>query len=249
AFYRAIAPTASVFWSAQLRVATNLDELGDVEAAAQALEGLLQTRPGWSAALVTLGDLWRTHKHWPEAIQAYDRAISAFPEPDRQQWAIFYSRGVALERNQQWAKAEADFLKALELAPDEPDVLNYLGYSWIEQGINLEQARKMIEKAVRQRPDDGFIVDSLGWAYFRAGDFARAVETIERAVELHPEDPTINDHFGDVLWSVGRRQEARFQWQRALVFNPEPDQKTEIERKLHEGLALSSSHNKAEAVR
>lgn len=135
----------------------------------------------------------------------------------------------------QWPKAEADFLQALALEPDQPDVLNYLGYSWVEKGVNIDRARTMIEKALARRPTDGFIVDSLGWVYFRTGLYDKAVAEMERAIELAPEDATVNSHLGDVLAAVGRWDEARFQWQRALVFNPEPDLKAELQRKLKDG--------------
>jgi len=234
--FRRIGPGAPVYWSTQLRIAANFDELGDIDAAATTLEGLAAQRPDRPDALITLGDLLRGHKRWGEAVKAYDRVVAAIREPRRDQWAIFYARGIALERDKQWARAEADFLTALRLEPDEPHVLNYLGYSWVEQGANLEQARRMVEKAVELRPNDGYIIDSLGWAYFRFGDYAKAVATLEKAVELHPEDATINDHLGDALWSVGRQQEARFQWRRALVFDPDPELKADLEAKLKQGL-------------
>jgi tetratricopeptide (TPR) repeat protein len=224
-----------IHFAAQLRVAANLDDANDVDGAVQTLQALAARYPHRPDALVSLGDVLRRHKRWSDAILAYDRAIAAFDKPERDQWGVYYARGVALERDHQWARAEGDFLHALSLEPDEPHVLNYLGYSWVEQGTNLDQARKMIEKAAKARPTDGYIVDSLGWALFRVGEYGKAVEALERAVELHPEDATINDHLGDALWQVGRRDEARFQWKRALVFGPEPELKTEIERKLDSG--------------
>ncbi len=236
--FKAVSSDSPVYWSSRLRLAANLDDLGEVDAAVKTLEGLAAEFPERQDTLVTLGDVLRRHKRWPEAIAAYDRAIASFQQPERDQWVVYYARGIALERDKQWVRAESDFLKALELEPDEPHVLNYLGYSWIEQGTNLDEAKRMIEKAVEQRPTDGYIVDSLGWALFRAGDYNNAVEALERAVELHPDDATINDHLGDALWSVGRQDEARFQWQRALVFDPEPELKTEIENKLKAGLQL-----------
>jgi Flp pilus assembly protein TadD len=233
---KGIRPDSSVYWSAQLRIANNYDELDDLDSAAKTIEALARSHPDRAEALVSLGDLYWRHKLWTEAINAYDQAVSLLGSPRREHWAVFYARGIALERDKQWTRAESDLLKALELQPDEPHVLNYLGYSWIEQGVNLDQARQMIEKAVAQLPNDGYIVDSLGWAFFRAGNFAQAVETLERAVELHPEDAAINDHLGDALWTVGRQDEARFQWRRALVFDPEPELKVEIEKKLEIGL-------------
>jgi tetratricopeptide (TPR) repeat protein len=232
AIYAKIDPASPVYFAAQLRLAANLDELGDVEGSIKTLEALAAQTPTRADALITLGDVLRQHKRWAEAVTAYDRAFAVIGVDDRNQWTLHYSRGIALERSKQWTRAETDFLRALELEPDQPHVLNYLGYSWIEQGVNLDQARKMIEKAVQQRPTDGYIVDSLGWVLYRAGDYRKAVTVLEKAIELHPEDSTINDHFGDALLKVGRVAEARFQWQRALTFGPEPDLKVEIERKL-----------------
>jgi Flp pilus assembly protein TadD len=153
--------------------------------------------------------------------------------PER--WSLFYSRGIALERSGQWKRAEADLLYALELKPDQPLVLNYLGYSWIDRGENLERGLKMIEKAVELRPEDGYIVDSLGWAHYRLGDYASAVQYLEKAIELVPEDPTINDHLGDAYWQSGRAVEARYQWRRALQFGPQDDEIKPIQAKLDGG--------------
>jgi Flp pilus assembly protein TadD len=158
---------------------------------------------------------------------------------------LFYDRGVALERAGQWDRAETDLKHALELKPEQPLVLNYLGYSWIDRGENLEEGLKMIEKAVELRPDDGYIVDSLGWAHYRMGDYAGAVEQLEKALELVPQDPTINDHLGDAYWQSGRLSEARYQWQRALQFGPQENEIQPIEEKLQSGLktpAPSSPH-------
>jgi tetratricopeptide (TPR) repeat protein len=236
AIFQEISSSSPVYWSAQLRIAANDDDLDDVDAATRTLEALAAQYPDRPEALVTLGDIYRRHKRWTDAVSAYDRALGAQSSAISQHWDIYYSRGIALERSQQWIRAESDFLHALELEPDEPHVLNYLGYSWIEQGVNVEKAREMIEKAVAQLPKDGYIVDSLGWAFFRSGDYGKAVEVLDRAVEMHPEDAAINDHLGDALWKVGREEEARFQWQRALISDPDPELKQEIERKLTSGL-------------
>ena len=234
--YLAIPSTSVVAWSARLRVAANLDDSGDAEGAVKTLRDLSAQYPDRPDALIMLGDVLRRHKRWEEAIGAYDRAIAQIAPDDHEQWSLYYSRGIALERSKQWPRAEKDFLHALELQPNDPHVLNYLGYSWIEQGINIERAGKMIEKAVDLRPTDGYIVDSLGWVQYRQGDYHKAVETLRRAVELHPEDPTINAHLGDALWAEGRHEEARFQWQHALASDPEPDLKAELEQKLKNDL-------------
>ena len=149
---------------------------------------------------------------------------------------IYYFRGICYERSKQWPKAEVDMKKALELFPEQPLVLNYLGYSWVDQGINLDEGMRMIQRAVEQRADDGYIVDSLGWAYYRIGNYEQAVKHLEHAIELKPEDPTINDHLGDVYWKIGRRLEARFQWSHARDLKAEPDELVKIEEKLKSGL-------------
>ena len=131
--------------------------------------------------------------------------------------------------------------KALELQPEQPHVLNYLGYSWIDQGINLDEGMKMIKRAVDQRPDDGYIVDSLGWAYYRIGNYEDAVKNLERAIDLKPEDPTINDHLGDAYWRVGRTLEAKFQWAHARDLKPEPEELPKIEAKIENGLPDDTS--------
>jgi tetratricopeptide (TPR) repeat protein len=236
AIFQAIKPDSPVYWSAQLRIAANDDDLDEVDAAIRTLDSLAAQFPDRPEAQITLGDILRRHKRWGEAVTAYDHAVAALGQSRPEHWGVYYSRGIALERSKQWTRAESDFLHALELEHDEPHVLNYLGYSWIEQGINLEQAKKMIEKAVSQLPKDGYIVDSLGWAFFRSGDYLKAVELLENAVELHPEDAAINDHLGDALWKVGREEEARFQWQRALISDPDPELKEELTHKISVGL-------------
>ena len=178
----------------------------------------------------------RRDEQYAEAAVAYDGALALIPDPESHHWPLFYQRGISYERSKQWDKAEADFRKALDLQPDQPLVLNYLGYSWVEMRKNLAEAQAMIEKAVEQRPEDGYIVDSLGWVLYRLGDFPGAVKHLERAVELRPVDPVINDHFGDALWQVGRRIEARFQWKRALSFEPEDKDAIRIRKKLAQGL-------------
>lgn len=240
AIYASIDPTTPIYWVTQLRLASNLDALDDPNGALTTLEALSARHPERADALIAIGDLQRGHQHWAEAAAAYTRAVGTLNSLKREDWPLLYSRGIAYERAGQWPLAEADFLKALDLQPDEPHVLNYLGYSWIDKGINLERAQKMVNKAVEQLPDDGDIVDSQGWVYFRLGNYRSAVEILQKAVVLHPEEATINEHLGDALWMVGRKEEARYQWQRALNFNPEPDQKTELEKKLKSGLKKPS---------
>ena len=233
-----IPPSSPYSWSARLRVAADLEMLDRTEEAIAQLKQMSAESPTRAGAEMQLGDLLRGKKRFAEAVEAYDEAIKrlgAAGMPER--WSLYYSRGIALERSGQWKPSETDLLHALELKPEQPLVLNYLGYSWIDRGENLQRGLKMIEKAVELRPEDGYIVDSLGWAHYRLGDYSSAVEYLEKAIELVPEDPTINDHLGDAYWQSGRPSEARFQWRRALQFGPEADEVKPIEAKLDGGLA------------
>jgi tetratricopeptide (TPR) repeat protein len=219
-----------------IRKAQNLNLLERVDDAKALLDKLLERDPNDIRALDALGNLMRGRKRYDEAIDYYSRIIAGIEKPEPRHWPYFYARGTSYERTKRWPLAEADLQKALQLSPDQSLVLNYLGYSWVDQGINLKQGLKLIERAVQLKPDDGYIVDSLGWAHFRLGNFKQAVKYLERAVELRPEDPTLNDHLGDAFWRVGRRREAYFQWRQALTLKPEPEEVDKINRKLEDGL-------------
>lgn len=221
---------------ARIRSARALDDLGKTDEALSALNEIAAQDPAKPDARIAHADLLRSKERFDEAAASYSQAIAALARTEPRHWGLFFARGIAYERAKQWPKAEADLLKALELNPNQPSVLNYLGYSWIDQGIKFDEGRRMIERAVQLRPNDGYFVDSLGWAFYRMGDFQAAVEQLERAVELKSDDPIINDHLGDAYWQVGRRNEAKFQWQRALSFKPEADAIPVIERKLERGL-------------
>ncbi len=234
--YDAIPEDAPEALDARIGRAAALEGEGEIEAAVQALRAAVARWPNEIDSHRALGDLLRRNSRFEEAAEAYDGAIALVEEIENRHWPLFYRRGIALERSSQWDRAEADLRKALELEPDQPLVLNYLGYSLVELGRNLDEAKRMIEVAVENRPDDGYIVDSLGWVLYRLGDFDGAVEHLGRAVELRPVDPVINDHYGDALWMVGRRIEAEFQWHRALSFDPEPDLEERILKKLDIGL-------------
>ena len=236
AVYEAISPMSSLYRATRARIAANFERMERFDEAIQRLESLAKIDAKAPEPLIQLGDTLRGRKKFKEAAEAYDRAIARVPTLERRHWSLLYSRAIAYERSDQWPRAEADFLKALEFEPEQPYVLNYLGYSWIEKRQNLERATDMIRRAVALRPNDGYIVDSLGWVHYQLGDFEAAVRELERAVELRPEDPVINDHLGDAFWRVGRRTEARFQWDRALGLKPEPDAIDAIKKKLHEGL-------------
>ncbi|MCC7250645.1 MAG: tetratricopeptide repeat protein [Hyphomicrobium sp.] len=186
--------------------------------------------------LDALGNIMRARKRYADAIPYYDRALALVTKPERRHWVYYYARGTSYERLKNWDAAEVDLEKALSLYPDQPLILNYLGYSWIDQGRKLKEGMAHIEKAVALKPDDGYIVDSLGWAHYMQGNFQEAVRYLERAVELKPDDPVLNDHLGDALWRVGREREARYQWDQALSLKPEPEDEAKIRKKLETGL-------------
>jgi len=222
--------------SVEIRKALNLNQLERVDEAQKLLEEIARENPRDIRPLDALGSIMRAHKRFGEAADYYTRAIALIDKPEQKHWAYYYSRGTSYERLKKWPLAEADLQKALQLGGEQALVLNYLGYSWIDQNRNLKQGLALIEKAVRQKPDDGYIVDSLGWAQFRMGNFKEAAKHLERAVELRPEDPVLNDHLGDAYWRVGREREARFQWDQALTLKPEPEDAEKIKKKLQKGL-------------
>ncbi len=235
--------------SIDIRKAFNFNSLDKVDEAHALLQSVAKAEPKDVRPLEAIGNIMRARKRYDEAVAAYTKAIGLIPKLEKRHWAYFYSRGTCHERLKNWPAAEADLQKALTLFPDQPLVLNYLGYSWIDQGLNLTQGLGLIEKAVSLRPDDGYIVDSLGWAYFRLGDFKEAVKYLERAVELRPDDPTLNDHLGDALWRVGRLTEARFQWDQALSLKPEPEDIDKIKDKLEKGLPAAKAQARAAPVK
>lgn len=234
--YRRVPTDDEAFHAAELGRAEALRESGRVESAVEVLEQLARSHGDLPVVHTSLGDILRQQKDYAGAAEAYDRALALYPETEASQWFVFYARGIAHERLDEWASAEADFRKALELNPDQPQVLNYLGYSLVEKNIKLDEALAMIQTAVQRRPDSGYIVDSLGWVLYRLGRYHDAVAHMERATELMPVDPIVNDHLGDVYWAVGRQREAEFQWERALSFDPEEKDASRIRRKLEVGL-------------
>jgi tetratricopeptide (TPR) repeat protein len=236
AVFRQVDPASPLAWNARLRIADELNRMERTEEAIAELESLAAERPKDFEPLYRVGNLLRNQQQFDESVDAYDRAFERVGTPEQQHWSMHYFRGIALERSGQWERAEKDFLAALELEPEQPYVMNYLAYSWVEKQRHLDQAKSMLARAVQLRPDDGFIVDSLGWVYYRLKEFDNAVIHLERAVELRSQDPVINDHLGDAYWQVGRRQEARFQWRRALSLEPEEDQIPAIEAKIKRGL-------------
>jgi tetratricopeptide (TPR) repeat protein len=236
--------------NAQIQLATDLDAADRSDEAIKILKGVTADDPKDLEAVMALGNIERGRKKFADCSQTYTQGIdnlAAAASTDKGNWVYYYFRGICEERSKQWSKAEVDMKKALEMQPEQPHVLNYLGYSWIDQGINLDEGMKMIKRAVDQRPDDGYIVDSLGWAYFRIGNYEDAVKTLERAIDLKPEDPTINDHLGDAYWRVGRTLEAKFQWAHARDLKPEPDDLPKIEAKIDNGLPEDAASSAASA--
>jgi tetratricopeptide (TPR) repeat protein len=233
-----IEQSSPLAWPARLRIADSLRQLDRVDEAMDLLEKMAAERPERIDALATKAGILRGKERFAEAAPVYDRAIARIASPERRHWTLFFSRGIAFERSDQWPKAEADFRKALELQPEQPDVMNYLAYSWVDKGFpeHYDLALRMLERAVELRPQSGHIIDSLAWALYKLGRHAEAVPLLERAVEILPQEAVILDHLGDAFWKVGRRNEARFQWQRALGAKPEADLKPVLERKLRDGL-------------
>lgn len=223
--------------AAEIQAAVDETRLKQTDKAIAALKVITAADPSNITAWTVLGDAYRSVERYTEAAAAYDHAVKAIGQATKNDWPLFYARAISEEREKNWTAAEGDLQHALKLSPNEPDVLNYLGYSWVDRGTNLPEALAMLEKARSLSPSDGYIVDSVGWAYYRLGRYFDAAETLEQAVQLVPGDPTINDHLGDAYWKVGKKLDARFQWNHALAFGPEPTEKKKIEDKLSFGLA------------
>jgi tetratricopeptide (TPR) repeat protein len=240
--YERVPATSPLKRNAQIQLATDLDAADRSDEAIKILKTVTTDDPKDLEAIMALGNIERGRKKFADCAVTYSMGIEVLPpNNDKPNSIYYYYRGICEERSKQWSKAEADMRKALELQPEQPHVLNYLGYSWIDQGTNLDEAMKMIKRAVEQRPDDGYIVDSLGWAYYRIGNFEDAVKNLERAIDLKPEDPTINDHLGDAYWRIGRTLEAKFQWAHARDLKPEPEELPKIEAKIANGLPDDTS--------
>ncbi|WP_372885732.1 tetratricopeptide repeat protein [Shimia sp.] len=238
--YRKVSAEHPSYHAAELGRAEALRRAGRPEAAVEVLEQLARRHGDLPVVHSALGDLHRQQRDFAAAVEAYDRALSLSQPQDSGRWFLYYARGISHERLGSWEQSEADFRHALDLNPEQPQVLNYLGYSLVEKQVKLDEALEMIERAVAARPDSGYIVDSLGWVLYRLGRYGEAVAHMERAAELMPVDPVVNDHLGDVYWAVGRHLEARFQWRRALSFvdadSAEEAKPERIRRKLEVGL-------------
>lgn len=236
-YYQKVPKDSPMRRISELQLGLQLADLGKVDDAKKHLKALIEADPQDLRSYLAYGSVLSDAKEYKEMGEVYDRAVEVIGNvPNRSHWTIFFQRGIAYERQKKWELAEPNFRKALELNPDQPQVLNYLGYSWVDMNINLAEGLEMIRKAVSVKPDDGYIVDSLGWAYFRLGQFDDAVAELERAAELRAGDATINDHLGDAYWRVGRKLEATFQWNRALGLKPEEAEIPKIKAKIESGL-------------
>jgi tetratricopeptide (TPR) repeat protein len=227
--------------SADIAIGSNLELAGRGEEAVQHLQKLMKERPDDVDVVMALGNVLRARKRFEEAAATYSKAVDQIQKPEKSDWILYFYRGTAYERSKQWDKAQADLKKALELVPEtqpagRAQVMNYLAYSWVDRGENIDEAFKMLQKAVELAPRDGMIIDSLGWAYYRLGRYDDAVRELEKAVELKAGDPVINDHLGDAYWRVGRKLEAHFQWNHAKDSNPEHDDLVAILKKIDNGL-------------
>jgi tetratricopeptide (TPR) repeat protein len=232
AVYETLATGSPYRPAAEVQVALDKTRLGHDDQAVSQLMTLTQQNPKDLTAWTALGDAYRDQEKFTEAAQAYDHAVPLLGTDKNTAWPLFYARGIAEERSHRWDAAEGDLKHALQLSPQQPQVLNYLGYSWVDQGRHLPEALAMLEKARSLSPFDGYIVDSVGWAYYRLGRYPEAVKALENAIQLVPGDATVNEHLGDAYWKIGRRLDARFQWSHALAFGPDPTTKAELEKKI-----------------
>lgn len=236
-YFREIPKTHKAYLPAQRYAADLLAEAGEEEQARVILTELF-TQYNDVESLIRIGDLFRAEEKYKDALTWYNKAASHLGEKvPEDYWHLLYARGMAYERQGEWNKAEIDLKAALSYRPDHPYLLNYLGYGWADQGMHLQEALKMIERAVSLRPSDGYITDSLGWVHFMMGNYKESIPYLERAVELLPYDSTINDHLGDAYWYVSRRQEARYQWERALSHAETDKAKLLLDEKIKNGLA------------
>lgn len=231
-----LAPDTPYYEKAQLRKAYTLNAMGRSDESLELLDKLSGKMDERYQVFLTKGDVLMREKRYAEATTAYTDALERIESIEAQQWPILYARGISAERSDNWDLAEKDFLRALELEPNQPDVMNYLGYSWLTKQMRMDEAKELISKAVKARPTDAHIIDSMGWALYSIGEYAEAVNYLERAIELMPTDPTVNEHLGDVYWRTGRKTEARFQWKRAILFGAEPEHAETLEAKLEDGL-------------
>ena len=236
AVYKSVDASSPYTADADVQIAVDENRAGHKDQAIADLVSITKDHPNDISAWTSLGDVYRSAEKYPAAADAYDHAVKLLSPITKDDWPLFFARAVAEEQSGRWDLAEADLETALKLSPDQAQVLNFLGYSWVDRGQHLAEALNMLEKARALSPYDGYIVDSVGWAYYRLGRFNDAAKTLENAVLLVPGDSTINDHLGDAYWRVGRKLDAHFQWSHALAFGPEAAEKSKLQKKLTSGL-------------
>lgn len=236
AIYKSIRPESAGYLESQRSAAELLEKESKIDEAITYLEETYNVNKDVNA-LIQIGDVYRRAERHLDAISAYDRAEEALGgKVSATHWNLLYARGMSYERSGNFKRAEDDLTTAMEYKPEHPYLLNYLGYSWADQGKKLDQALALITKAANLMPEDGYIIDSLGWVYYKMGQYEDAAKELEKAVELVPYDQTINEHLGDAYWHVGRKNEARFQWQRAMNAAKDDKDKAALEIKISEGL-------------
>jgi tetratricopeptide (TPR) repeat protein len=245
--YNAIAATSPIYWLSRIRVTEVYEVSGEIDRSVAMLNELTKSPSTRIQALVSLGDIYRRHDQYQKAIDAYNGAIAGIPTITAEHWPIIYARGMAEERLNHWKLAEKDLLQALAYQPDNPMILNFIAYSWANQGVNLKKALEYAKHAVALKPDDGYILDSYGWALFRLAQYQESINWLEQAVEAVPGDSTLLDHLGDAYWQVGRQNEARYQWKHAHDLSQDPSFKMLVEQKLQHGIAVPSQLSRNEA--
>jgi Flp pilus assembly protein TadD len=243
--YDAVSTETAFRRTALIRQSQMHEFAGDTDQAIKQLQTILNGEPDDTDVLVSLADIYRRADNFAQAETYYVRAFDLLEADKGADWGLWFSLGICRERLGKWSVAELDLKKARQLSNDDPVVLNYLGYSWIEKGIHLAEAEALVQLAVRKEPSNGFYVDSLGWLYFRRGEFETALMFLEKASQLEPTDPVITDHLGDVLWRLNRRTEARYQWRKALAFDPPEDLKSTLDKKMFSGLGEYSPEERA----
>jgi Flp pilus assembly protein TadD len=233
--FNKIKSDSPLYFQSKLQRAWLYDEMDRSDETIAALLDLEREYPDNREVLNSIAEFYRMHERYTEAIPAYSKVIDNIEKETARDWLIYYTRGIVFDQEKRWDEAEQDLKKALEIKPEQPMVLNYLAYSWVDRGLNYVEAKKMLERAVEQRPNDGYIVDSLGWALYKMGDYEEAVPILECAAQLETQDWAINDHLGDAYWRVGRKNEARFQWRHALSLSPDEDKIDLIKSKIKVG--------------
>ncbi len=235
--YGRLKPGTDRYVTARSKLAWTFQNGGDHDAALKLARETLAGAPDSQDAAVNLADLLRADERYDESAKILDKVIAS--EKDHPDWRLLYARAASLQEAGRWPDAERDLTAALKLRPDEPELLNFLAYSWIDRGERLNEALTMVKKAVDANPQSGAMLDSLGWAYYRLGDYKTAVAKLEDAVVLEPADADVNNHLGDAYWRVGRTTEAEYQWRRVLILDPSAKTKADAESKLKSGIGAA----------